>query len=470
MYNAVTDFIRRNNKIAIYYKDTTVSYDELYTNVCRYANAIKLQFNIGDKILINMSDRPEYIYMFWGAVKSGIVPVLVNTMLTKKEYDSIHNTSNPVYEFNDTNIGKFDSEATDLTDFAAATTTKDDICVIMYSSGTTGYLKEISHKHKDIAVTCKNYAANILNISDDDILYSAAKLFFAYGFGNSMSFPFYFGASTVLISETSSAKIVLDTIEKYRPTIYFGVPSIYAQQIKSIKANSYDTSSLKLCVSAGEPLPGKLLDEWMQLTNTIILDGIGSTEALHIFISNTKDMFEHNCSGQIVPGYTAKILDPITNMLTVDGDIGDLYIFGDSISTIGIDWLKTGDMYIKRGEKYYYQGRSNDMLKVGGVWVSPAEIEAKIIEHDGVLEAGVVIGTNLSGLLKPKAFVVLTDPNNATIATKNSIKRKCMSELPANHYPYWVDFVTTLPKTATGKIRRHILRTYDVFSPPNLND
>jgi acyl-coenzyme A synthetase/AMP-(fatty) acid ligase len=468
--NVISKFIKKSNNVAIYYRGKEITYSDVYDNVNKYANALKHIVNVGDKIMIVLPDCPEFIYLFWGAVKIGAVPVLINPGLTELEFLHVKGKSKPVVVFNNLNISEFAVNAVDSTEVDEFKNENDSVCFYMYSSGTTGYLKEIPHYHNDIVVTCETYAANTLNIKKDDVLYSSAKLFFAYGFGNSMSFPFYFDASTILVSEPPTSKVVLDTIERYRPTIYFGVPSIYAQQVKSLKTAKRDLTSLRVCVSAGEPLPGKLLDDWMQITNTVILDGIGSTEALHIFISNTIETIEPNCSGKIVPGYSARIVNPTSGNLIPDGELGDLYITGGSLSTHNSEWLNTGDMYIKRGEKYYYQGRSNDMLKVGGVWVSPAEIEAKIVEHDGVVEAGVVIGTNVAGLLKPKAFVVLADPNNKNIATKNSIKRKCMSELPANHYPQWIDFVDELPKTATGKIQRYILRTYDPFSAPDLND
>lgn len=469
MGNSVNTFIKKSSKVAIYYNDTIITYDTLYKNVCRYANCLSKHFDRGDTIAIKMSDSPVYFYLFWGAVKAGIIPQLVSTMLSDEEYAKLIKSYPVKRVFTDNNIIDFDMMAVDPTDHPAAEVKDNDLCFHMFSSGTTGYIKRIPHKHKDMEVTAANYARDTLGLKQSDVCYSAAKLFFAYGFGNSMTFPLYVGASTVIVSDPSSAKTTLDVIEKYKPTVYFGVPTIYAQQLNSLKNNYRNLSSLRVCVSAGEPLPGKILEEWVRLTGVPILDGIGSTEALHIFISNTEQDYLPNCSGQVVTGYKAKVLDAITGKEVADGNIGDLYISGDSLSD-NTEWMATGDMYIKQGSHFYYQGRTNDMLKIGGVWVSPIEIEAKIIEHVDVMEAGVVLASDINGLTKPKAYVVLKDPLNKTIAVKNSIKRKCMAELPANHYPQWIEFVDQLPKTATGKIKRHMLRIFEAMSPPDLNE
>ncbi len=376
MQNSVNTFIKKSPKVAIYYNDTVITYDELYTNVCRYANHLRKHFNKGEFIGIKMSDCPVYIYLFWGAVKAGIIPQLISTMLSDDEYTKLVERYPVKHIFTDNNIADFDMAAVDPTDHPAADVKDTDLCFHMFSSGTTGYIKQIPHKHKDMEVTAANYARDTLGLKQSDICYSAAKLFFAYGFGNSMTFPLYVGASTVIVSDPPSTKITLDVIEKYKPTVYFGVPTIYAQQLTSLKNNSRDLSSLRLCVSAGEPLPGKILNEWIQYTGVPILDGIGSTEALHIFISNTEQDYIPNCSGRIVRGYNAKVLDPTTWKEVADGVIGYLYISGDSLSE-DVEWMATGDMYIKQGPYFYYQGRTNDMFKVGGVWVSPIEIELR---------------------------------------------------------------------------------------------
>jgi len=457
MYNAVNDFIRQSPHTAIYYEDQVITYDELYSNVNRYRNELDNRFSRGDTIGIQMSDSPEWFYLFWACVKSNITPYLYSTLLSESETAELQKRY-PICElFTDTNIAEFDVEANDISDNPAVNVERKDLCFYMFSSGTTGYYKRIPHKYGDMEFTAINYAKKAILLNSYDITFSAAKLFFAYGFGNSMTFPLYVGGSVVLMKEPSSVKNTLEHIEKYKPSVYFGVPSIYAGQIKSMEKNPIDTSSLRICVSAGEALPGSILKDWIEHTDTPILDGIGSTEALHIFITNRHEDFTTNCTGRLVSGFRAKVLDPVTQEEVPDGTIGDLYISGESVSE-ETEWMHTGDMFIRQGVRYYYQGRTNDMLKIGGVWVSPIEIESKIIEHDAVMEAGVVLTTDSDNLNKIKAYVVLKEQPDNSARTKVSIKRKCMEELPLNNYPHYIEFVDELPKTATGKIRRHILR------------
>jgi len=442
MYNAVKDFIRESPHIAIYYKDEEITYHELYEKVCSYSNQLLKQFKRGDEFVIKMSDRPEYFYLFWGAVKSGIVPHLINPASSTQPEG--------LYTFTDENIGELDSNAQDSTDNLPADTNKEDLCFYLYTSGTSGYMQAVPHRHQDLVGVASSYAKKTLNIISYDVVFSAAKLFFAYGMGNSMTFPLYVGAATVLMSEPSTAKSTLDAIEKYQPTIYFGVPTIYNYQLKAKKR---DLSCLRLCVSAGESLPGKIKQQWEDQHGTIILDGIGTTEALHIFISNFTWDHENDCTGRIVPGYEAKILKD-DGSEAADGEIGSLYVRGESITE---DWLKTGDEFIRRGAKYYYQGRTNDMIKVGGVWISPVIMEKKIIEIEDVTEVAVVQHLdNNTGLRFPKAYIV--SDTNDQVKLKNAVKRKCMDELPTNYFPRSVQFVDSLPKTDTGKIKRATLR------------
>jgi acyl-coenzyme A synthetase/AMP-(fatty) acid ligase len=461
-YNAVTDFIRLSPHTAIYWEDQEITYEDVYHNVNRYRNKLADLYQIGEHIGIKMSDSPEWIYLFWGCVKAGIIPYLYSTMLKDEEYEDLFKRYPVVDVFDDDNIISFDKSAIDETDHPPVDTSEDSLCFFMFSSGTTGYIKAIPHQHKDMAFTAINYAKKTILLNAYDVTFSAAKLFFAYGFGNSMTFPFFVGAATVLMKEPSSVKGVNDYLLKYKPTVYFGVPSILAGQVRSLQSNPKDLSFLRISCSAGEALPGKILNEWIELTDSPILDGIGSTEALHIFISNRHESFEPNCSGRLVPGYQAKVLD-IKKQEVPDGEIGDLYIKGGSLST-GDDWMETGDMYIKKGSRFYYQGRNNDMLKVGGVWVSPNSIEEAILNHPDVSEAGVVYGYSNYDLTKLKAYVVLNNKSKQTTQTKVAIKRLCMKTLPLNNYPSYIEFVDVLPRTATGKLRRHVLRQWEAFT------
>ena len=462
IYNAVSDFIRKSDHVAIYYKDQKITYNDLYDNVSRYSNNISKTLNQGDEILIMLNDCPEYFYIFWGAIKAGICPMLLNNKLSEKEKKDIIKKYNPKLIITDENIKDFDQKATNLSDQNSVNTNKSDICFYLFTSGTTGYIQRIPHKHKDIAVTCDNYAKKTLFLNSYDICFSSAKLSFAYGLGNSMTFPLYVGASTVLLSNDSTIKNIFETIEKYKPTVFFGVPTLYSYLCKSLENSKKNLKSIRMFVSAGEALPAPIYKSWIKHTNKPILDGIGTTEALHIFVSNTPDNHEPGCSGILVPGYQAKIVDILDNEVG-DGITGRLKIKGNSL--IDNSWCDTGDMFIKYDNKFYYQGRSNDMIKVGGVWVSPNAIESKILEHPDVLEVGVIASSDLNGLSKTKAYITLKSNLLDKTKIKREIKRLCIKDLPKNNFPHLIEFIDVMPKTATGKIQRFNLRIFDAFSP-----
>ena len=452
-YNAARDIIQRRPGVAIYFDDQIITYDQLYDSVNRYANRLQELYRDGSHLMIVSPDRPEYLYMFWGAIRAGMIPVLVNTMLTEGDIENIQMDCQPAAVFDENGLLAFDQEAKDASECNAAS--EEDECFVLYSSGTTGYLKQIPHKHQDLRFTADSYARNILELTERDICLSAAKLFFAYGLGNSSTFPFSVGASVVLVNERSSVKSMFDAIERYRPTVYFGVPSLYAHQLATLRQRSRDTSSLRLCVSAGEPLPGKLYEEWLEKTGVPVLDGIGTTEALHIFISNTQTDHQPNCSGKLVPGWQASIRDAGGNEVD-EGVAGSLWIQGDSTTTNG--WMDTGDMFIRQGEYYFYQGRNGDMIKSGGIWVSPFEVEACLMDHPAVLEAGVVAGMDHNGLTKPNAYVVLREGVIADNQLKIDLKRYCIDNLAHWKHPHRIEFIDSLPKTATGKVQRFKLR------------
>jgi acyl-coenzyme A synthetase/AMP-(fatty) acid ligase len=456
--NCFKDFIRKSPHIAIYHDNETISYNELYDNVNRYANKLRSVLKAGDEILIFLPDCPEYFYLFWGSVKVGVRPMLLNTMLKESEVNDVVSRYSPNLIFSKDNIDDFDKSALDTTDFEPFDSSKNDICFYLFSSGTTGYVKRIPHAHKDIVPTCINYAKKTLYMNAYDICYSAAKLPFAYGLGNSMTFPLFVGASTVLVSENSSAKNTLDNIEKFKPTIYFGVPSLYAYQLKSLENKNRDLSSLRVCVSAGERLPSTTYEKWLEKTTFKILDGIGTTEALHIFISNRHEYSEAGCTGKLVPGYKAKIVD-IDDNDVADGEAGYLKIKGESLLEDG--WFDTGDVFVKTDNKFYYKGRKNDMLKIGGVWVSPSVIEEQILKNDNVLEAVVLHSCSADDLDRLAAYIVLKDDSVNKIKLKNQIKKTCIDNLPVNHYPYYIEFVEDLPKTPTGKIQKFKLRVLE---------
>jgi benzoate-CoA ligase family protein len=328
-----------------------------------------------------------------------------------------------------------------------------------------------------MVVTSQHYGKDTLGVREDDICFSAAKLFFAYGLGNGMTFPLWSGASCVLFPARPTPESTFDVIERFKPTLYFGVPTLYAAQLQALESSESETSispnlsSLRMSVSAGEALPANIFRRWKEQTGTVILDGIGSTEALHIFISNRADDIKAGSSGRMVPGYAAKIVDETGNEVQ-QGEEGRLLIQGDSTckyywnnsekttATIVDGWLNTGDTYHQDDDGYFiYGGRSDDMMKVGGIWCSPFEIEAKLVEHPKVLEAAVVGRKDESGLIKPEAHVVLKDLTDASEETSGELLQHCKTGLAPYKYPRWFQFPQDLPKTATGKIQRFKLRS-----------
>ncbi|MBM3569584.1 MAG: benzoate-CoA ligase family protein, partial [Alphaproteobacteria bacterium] len=327
------------------------------------------------------------------------------------------------------------------------------------------------HRHRDMVATSQHYGVETLGVRADDICFSAAKLFFAYGLGNAMTFPLWSGATAVLSDQRPTPDSTFAAIERFRPTLYFGVPTLYAAQLQALEAGKRDLSSVRWCVSAGEALPAGIFRRWRELTGLTILDGIGSTEALHIFVSNRPEDSAAGTSGRPVPGYRARIVDEAGSDVK-PGEVGRLWIAGDSTaraywnnpertaSTMrGDGWLDTGDSYSQDPDgRYVYGGRSDDMMKVGGIWCSPFEIEAKLIEHPKVLEAGVVGRSDPDGLVKPEAWIVLKQGAAGDKALEADILAHVKQGLAPYKYPRWINFVAELPKTATGKIQRFKLR------------
>jgi benzoate-CoA ligase family protein len=352
-----------------------------------------------------------------------------------------------------------------------APTSKDDTAFWLYSSGSTGFPKGAVHLHHDMIYCSDLYARPILNIGPDDITFSAAKLFFAYGLGNNLYFPFRVGASAILYPGRPLPETMFEIITRDKPTLFFGVPTLYASMLAMPNAESrYDLSSLRLCVSAGEALPPELFKRWKERFGTEILDGIGTTEILHIFISNQAGRVKPGSSGTVVPGYEARIVDEDSHPVR-SGDIGNLLVKGESTcayywnqhektkQTIKGDWIVTGDKYYQDEDGYYwYAGRADDMLKVGGIWVSPIEVENTLIQHPAVLEAAVVGHEDDERLVKPKAFVVLKEPYSASPALEEELKVFVKDKIAPYKYPRWITFLPELPKTATGKIQRFKLR------------
>jgi benzoate-CoA ligase family protein len=502
-FNVAVPFIDRHvaegrgAKVAIRTVDGAVTYADLVANVNRCAGLLShLGLGHGDRMLMVVKDCPAFFYLFWGAIKAGIVPVPLNTLLRSTSYTYMTEDSGAaalVYspEFSDEVLpaiagasraprvvlcteGAANSLASLLSDgdpnFEAVSAAADDDCFWLYSSGSTGAPKAAVHRHRDMVVTSQRFGVETLGFRENDVFYSEAKLFFAYGLGNNLSFPLWVGATAVLNAQRPGPASSFPLIEQFRPTLYFGVPTLYAAYLQHFAKEKPDLSSVRYCVSAGEALPAEILRRWHEQTGLWILDGIGSTEALHIFISNAPNDIRPGSSGCLVPGYSARILDE-RGVEVPDGETGQLLISGESTArcywnnaertatTMVNGWLNTGDTYRRDAQGYYYYcGRSDDMMKVGGIWCSPFEIESRLAEHPQVVEAAVVGRGDREDLVKPEAFVVLIEGKAGSAALAAELVEFCRKGLAPYKYPRQVNFVTELPKTATGKIQRFVLR------------
>ncbi len=509
-YNATDEFIDRNvregrgDNVAIIYMSKVLTYRQIQKLVNKTGNAFKaIGIGMGDHILLLMHDSPEFIGAFWGAIKIGAVPIPLNTILQPEDYQYLMNDSRAkVMVIHEQLLSKIESITGNL-DFLRdliviresggaklpynqifkqassklkpVHTTYDDVAFCLYSSGSTGFPKGTMHLQHDMVFSADHYAKEVLGITSEDVVFSASKLFFAYGLGNSMYFPFRVGASSVLLPGRPFAYVVFEIIRTYRPTIFFGVPTLYNNMLSHYedRRDEYPDdllSSIRVCVSAGEALPPKIYDDWKDRFGIEILDGIGSTEMCHVFISNRQGMVRPGATGLVVPGYEGKVVDEECQDLP-EGEIGNLLVKGDSSapyywrnhkktqSTMLGEWINTGDKYWVDGEGYYhYAGRSDDMFKVGGIWVSPFEVESALMEHDAVRECAVVCAPDDENLLKPKAFVVLAKGTEPGEELAEELKRFVKESIAPYKYPRWVEFIKKLPKTSTGKIQRYKLR------------
>lgn len=503
-FNVAVPFIDRHlsegrgAKVAIRTHDSAVTYADLAANVNRCAGLLsRMGLERGARMLMIVKDCPEFFYLFWGAIKAGVVPVPLNTLLRSASYSyMVEDSGAAALVYSPEFAGEVlpaiaaasrlpaavlctegaEGSLADLLaevepDFAAVSASADDDCFWLYSSGSTGMPKAAVHRHRDMVVTSQRLGVETLGIAADDVFYSEAKLFFAYGLGNNLTFPLWVGATAVLNGERPGPASSFPLIRKFRPTLYFGVPTLYAAYLQHFATEKPDLSSVRHCVSAGEALPAEILRRWLEETGLWIIDGIGSTEALHIFISNRPGDIKPGSSGRLVPGYSARILDDRGAEVS-DGDSGQLLISGASTArcywnnpertatTMVGDWLNTGDTYRRDADGYfYYCGRSDDMMKVGGIWCSPFEIESRLVEHAVVVEAAVVGRADREDLVKPEAFVVLKEGQAANAALAAELVDFCRKGLAPYKYPRQVNFVTELPKTATGKIQRFVLRS-----------
>jgi benzoate-CoA ligase family protein len=492
-YNVGADLLDRNlkagraGKVAIAAAGGDVTYGELFKLTCGAARVLReLGVRREERVLVAAYDSPGWVAAFLGAIWMGAIPVPVNPLLQRSDdYDHFIDDSNagvvvvdahteeklrPAVEraANPPRLLRTD-QITAGTAAAPAPTRRDDMAFWLYSSGSTGKPKAVVHLQHDIPYTCVTYAEQVLGITERDITFSTTGLFHAYGFGNNLTFPYWVGASTVLHAGRNTPATVLDTIEKRRPTLFFSAPTLYNAILNFEGARGRDLSSIRHCVAAAEALPAEVWRRWNEAYGLTILDGVGSTEMLHIYCSNRLDDVRAGSSGKAVPGYELKILD-VDGRPVPQGEAGDLYVKGDSAlslywaqhektkrSVLG-EWFFSGDRYrVDKDGFFWYEGRSDDMIKVSGLWVSPIEIESVLLEHPGVAESAVV-GVDVEGLTKIKAFVITKGGAVAGDQLVAELQEHCKSRLQRYQYPHLIDFVSELPKTVTGKIQRYKLR------------
>jgi len=493
-YNAAVDLIGRNlaagrgAKVA-YIDDTgSCTYAQLAERVDRAANALlSMGIRREDRIAIAMVDSVDWAALFLGAIKAGIVPVALNTLLTPADYEYQIKDSRAKAVFVSEQILKnFDgfgftqvvphSKLRELLSSAspkaqAAPTLRDDMCFWLYSSGSTGAPKGTVHLHSHLILTAELYAVPVLGIRESDVVFSAAKLFFAYGLGNALTFPLAVGATTILMAERPTPDAVFKRLVEHKPTIFYGVPTLYAALLVNAGFPDRSKLHLRVCTSAGEALPPEIGKRWTERTGTELLDGIGSTEMLHIFLSNRPGDVRPGTTGKAVPGYELRLVDEQGNVITKPEELGELQISGPTSAimywsqrektknTFQGPWTRSGDKYSLDQDGYYaYGGRSDDMLKVSGIYVSPAEVEAALVSHEAVLEAAVVGAADEQKLIKPKAYVVLKPGTSPSESLKTALQQHVKDKLAPYKYPRWIEFLGELPKTATGKIQRFKLR------------
>jgi benzoate-CoA ligase family protein len=484
----------RGARLAVQCGDERVTYGELHARACRFASLLgELGVGRGERVLLVSDDCTWFPAVFLGTMRAGAVPIPVNPFYRDPaEYAYFLEDSGAkvvvvggecaeialsaaagrvdrelVFSTDNARggVGDLTSATAGLaSDVSPADTHRDDAAFWLYSSGSTGRPKGVVHLQHDIRFTCETYARHVLAIEEGDTVFSTTKLFHAYGLGNGLSFPYSVGAGTVLLTGRPTPDAVFATVARFRPTLFFSVPTLYNALVRA-DDGSADFSSVRLCVSAAEPLPAEIWTRWHDRHGVAILDGIGSTEMLHIYCSNTLGDVTPGSSGRPVPGYELKLVEEPEEV--AGPGVGDLYVRGDSAlaeywnqpertqDCLRDGWFYTRDRYRRDDEgRYWYEGRTDDMFKVSGLWVSPATVEAALLEHPAVAEAAVV-ATTVGGLHRAKAFVV---PADGPTADEAELREFCAARLHRYEVPEVYAFVDDLPKTLTGKIERYKLR------------
>jgi 4-hydroxybenzoate-CoA ligase len=513
-YNAATEFVDDNiarglgNKMAFVDPERSLTYAQLQAQTCRLARALRrIGLRGEERMALVLHDTVEFPIVFWAAIRAGIVVIPLNTLLNAEQYAYILGDSRaaaivvaasllptllPILErvpslrlvvavgaatqdgkdFAEHRVHRIeDLLAGESPEPFVADTVSDEVALWLYTSGSTGHPKGVRHVHSSLIATARLFGQGVLGIREDDIVYSAAKLYFAYGLGNAMSFPMSVGATSILLPQRATPDLVLEVMRRHHPTIFYAVPTLYAALLSHKELTPcVGSNRLRMCVSAGEALPAALGERWQDVVGIDILDGLGSTEMLQTFLSNRPGDVRYGSTGKPVDGYELKIVDESGRELH-DGEIGELIVRGPSagdgywhqraksLQTFVGEWTYTGDKFFRDRDGYYYCcGRTDDMFKVSGMWVSPFEVEAALLSHEAVLEAAVVGHEDADGLTKPKAFLVLKQGYIGDETLLESIKRHVKERAGPWKYPRWFDIRQELPKTPTGKTQRFKLR------------
>ncbi|MBK6803675.1 MAG: benzoate-CoA ligase family protein [Betaproteobacteria bacterium] len=508
-YNAAHDLIERNlaagraGKVAYIDDRGRTTFGELAARVNRFANAlVELGMRPEERVLVCLLDSVDFPTAFLGSIKAGIVPVAANTLLTPTDYAYMLDDSRArtlvvsgallpsflpilagmkhlkhVIVSGDGQAARpahaldFDALLKNADDaFDAAPTTRDDVCFWLYSSGSTGAPKGTMHIHSSLVTTAYLHGGPVVGVREDDVLFSAAKLFFAYGLGNALTYTLAFGTTTILMAERPTPEAVFKRLKEHRPTIFYGVPTLFAMMMASAALPKREEVAIRLCTSAGEALPEHVGKRFSQHFGVDILDGLGSTEMLHVYLSNRPGDVRYGTSGRPVPGYRLRVVDD-EGAPVADGEVGELQVNGPtsaqgywnnrekSHATFQGPWTRSGDKYrVDTDGRYVYSGRTDDMLKVGGIYVSPIEVESALVTHEAVLEAAVVGREDADKLVKPMAYVVLKSGRTPSETLAGELREHVKLHLAPYKFPRWVEFLDELPKTATGKIQRFKLR------------
>ncbi|RJX24373.1 MAG: benzoate-CoA ligase family protein [Dethiobacter sp.] len=491
----------RGNKVAIYYEGQKITYEEVLAAANRIGNILKdLGVEQENRVMICLPDCPQLIFSFFGAMRIGAVPVPVSTMALSQDYFYYLNDSRAKVLITSEELApkfavirdklkhlrhfivlgrsqpgqlNYDELVKESSPYLeVVSTSKDDMAFWLYSSGTTGTPKGVVHLHHDLIYFMPPYCKDVISITEEDVVFSSSKMYFSYGRNNSIEIPFLSGAAVILSPHLPKPETLVEIITKYRPTIFFSVPTSYLGILNLIGDSSlkYDFSSLRACVSAGEALPRVLFERWKELFALEILDGIGSTDVGAIYISNLPGKIKAGSCGVLLDGFEAKLVNEDGQEVST-GETGTLWINNDGTTpyywnkhektkeTIYGEWFNTGDKFYQDEDGFYwYSGRADDMIKAGGIWMSPLEVEGVLLEHPAVMECAVIGAPDASNLEKPLAFVVTRDGVKPSPQLELELQEFVRSKIAHYKYPRWVRFINELPRTASGKIQRYKLR------------